>query len=300
MEDVIKKIKAVMLGHAIGDALGVPVEFCERDELVKKPVTDMVGYGTYPYPEGCWSDDTSMSLAALDSLSKGHVDFDEIMRNFGRWLIKDEYTPTGKTFDSGRTCAKAIFAYLSGKRPAIDCGGTDEFSNGNGSLMRILPLAFFPCEESDVRAVSALTHAHDISVLSCLYYLDVAKKLLSGADKYDAVKSLSGKCEGIFARIPEIYKYRREEISSTGYVLDTLEAALWCLLKTERYAECVLTAVELGDDTDTVAAVAGGLAGIYYGVGGENGVPKEWISELARHEWIKKLCTRAEAASGAK
>jgi ADP-ribosylglycohydrolase len=221
------------------------------------------------------------------------------MEGFCAWMHCGSYTAHGDVFDFGGTTAYAIGAYTE-HGDVRTCGRSSDHSNGNGSLMRILPLAFFPCEESDVRAVSALTHAHDISVLSCLYYLDVAKKLISGADKYDAVKSLSGKCEGIFARIPEIYKYRREEISSTGYVLDTLEAALWCLLKTESYAECVLTAVELGDDTDTVAAVAGGLAGIYYGVGGEKGVPKEWISELARHEWIKKLCTRAEAASGAK
>ena len=115
------------------------------------------------------------------------------------------------------------------------CGGTSTHSNGNGSLMRILPLAFVPHTSLDVCDVSALTHAHGISVLSCRYYLKVAKKLLEGADKREAVKSLDYDCEGEFIRVPMIDRYKREQIKSTGYVLDTLEAALWCLLTTENY-----------------------------------------------------------------
>ena len=112
MNMINDKIKAVMLGHAVGDALGVPVEFCERNELAEKPITDMVGYGTYPYPEGCWSDDTSMSLAALDSLANGKLDFDDIMVKFGEWYYDDEYTPTGEMFDVGNTCSYAIDNYI--------------------------------------------------------------------------------------------------------------------------------------------------------------------------------------------
>ena len=95
----LEQIKAVMIGHAIGDALGVPVEFCEREELKTNPVVDMRGYGTYPVPAGSWSDDTSMSIAALDSLAKGTVNLDEIMDNFVEWVEEGKYTPTGKSFD---------------------------------------------------------------------------------------------------------------------------------------------------------------------------------------------------------
>ena len=108
----LEQIKAVMIGHAIGDALGVPVEFCEREELKTNPVVDMRGYGTYPVPAGSWSDDTSMSIAALDSLAKGTVNLDEIMDNFVEWVEEGKYTPTGKSFDIGRTCLQAIRAYL--------------------------------------------------------------------------------------------------------------------------------------------------------------------------------------------
>ena len=138
-----KIIKAVMLGHAVGDALGVPVEFCERDELAAKPVTDMVGYGTYPYPAGCWSDDTSMSLAELDSLASGKLDFDDIMVKFGEWYYDDEYTPTGEMFDVGNTCSYAIDNYFAYHKPVEECGLTGERSNGNGSLMRIHPFVLY-------------------------------------------------------------------------------------------------------------------------------------------------------------
>ena len=120
------KIKSVMIGHAIGDALGVPVEFMTREELEKSPVTDMMGYGTYPVPAGSWSDDTSMALAALDSLSKGVVDWDDIMNNFGKWLHDGEYTPTGECFDAGITCVRAIINYFNNKLPPCECGESSE------------------------------------------------------------------------------------------------------------------------------------------------------------------------------
>ena len=138
----LEQIKAVMIGHAIGDALGVPVEFCEREELKTNPVVDMRGYGTYPVPAGSWSDDTSMSIAALDSLAKGTVNLDEIMDNFVEWVEEGKYTPTGESFDIGRTCLQAIRAYLISNNTS-ECGQIGEYSNGNGSLMRIHPFALF-------------------------------------------------------------------------------------------------------------------------------------------------------------
>ena len=118
------KIKSVVIGHAVGDALGVPVEFCTRATLEKNPVTEMVGYGTYPYPKGCWSDDTSMSLATLDSISNGNLDFDDIMIKFGKWYYENEYTPTGKMFDVGNTCSYAIDNFFAHGKTAEECGLT--------------------------------------------------------------------------------------------------------------------------------------------------------------------------------
>lgn len=139
MNNYLEKVKAVMLGHAVADALGVPVEFASREKLDNAPVTDMKGFGTYPYPAGCWSDDTSMALATLDSLSEGNLNFDDIMVKFGAWYYHDKYTPTGKRFDVGNTCSLAIENYYDNHKSVVDCGLNDERSNGNGSLMRIHP-----------------------------------------------------------------------------------------------------------------------------------------------------------------
>lgn len=130
IEKRINKIKAVIIGHAVADALGVPVEFCLREELEENPVTGMRGFGTYPYPEGSWSDDTSMSLATLESLTLGMVNYDDIMINFGKWYYKDEFTPTGEMFDVGNTCSYAIDNYFAHKKPINLCGLTKENSNG--------------------------------------------------------------------------------------------------------------------------------------------------------------------------
>ena len=192
-----EQIKAVMLGHAIGDALGVPVEFCEREELSAHPVTDMLGYGTYPYPEGCWSDDTSMSLAALDSLvSCGVVDSEDIMLKLGKWYYNDEYTPTGEMFDVGNTCSAAIENYFVHHKPVNKCGLNDEYYNGNGSLMRIHPFVLYAYANflngtedgywkwmGCIKQGSAITHAHERAIMGCHIYADCLSFLLKEATK---------------------------------------------------------------------------------------------------------------------
>ena len=311
MNMIKDKIKAVMLGHAVGDALGVPVEFCERDELYEKPVTNMVGYGTYPYPEGCWSDDTSMSIAALDSLASGKLDFDDVMIRFGQWYYNDEYTPTGEMFDVGNTCSYAIDNYFAYHKSIDGCGLTDEHSNGNGSLMRIHPFALLAwCNykssavwEPIIEKASALTHSHERSKLGCKIYTMILFHLLDAPSKESVKLALNmAKCR--YVNSSEYRHYQRlftdgfaklpcDEIKSTGYVVDTLEAALWCVLTTETYRDCVLKAVNLGDDTDTVAAIAGGIAGALYGY---NAIPTEWLDSLKRRDYIEEMCERASKA----
>ena len=312
MDKLLDQMKAVMVGHAIGDALGVPVEFCEREELDVSPVTDMVGFGSYPVPAGAWSDDTSMTLAALDSLASGRVDFDEIMENFVRWCAEDDYTPTGEMFDIGRTCLTAIRNYLATDgKPALACGLTDEHSNGNGSLMRIHPFVLYAYVNHLpfaawlllVRNGSAITHAHDRAALGCLIYAFVLHEILKDPNKESVGLGLK-RAECHLRECGELSHYKRlldenfadldrSEIKSSGYVVDTLEAAVWCLLTTDDYRSCVLKAVNLGGDTDTIAAVAGGLAGALYGY---DGIPKEWRETLIKREYIEALCDRAYRA----
>ncbi len=306
---MLERIKAVVIGHAVGDALGVPVEFCEREELKDKQITEMVGYGSYPVPPGAWSDDTSMSLAALDSLANGGVDFEVIMDNFVKWCSCDEYTPTGEMFDIGRTCLNAIRRYLTNDDlPAVKSGLNDEYSNGNGSLMRIHPFALMAhynrnahmVWEELIEKASALTHAHERSILACKIYTTILFNLLSVPQKNSVRLALRyAKC--YYAQSPEFNHYNRlfdegferlaeQDIKSTGYVVDTLEAAIWCLLTTDSYAECVLKAVNLGEDTDTVAAVAGGLAGALYGY---EAIPESWRNTLIKRDFIEEMCERA-------
>lgn len=311
---MIEKIKAVMIGHAVGDALGVPVEFCSREEIAEDPVTDMRGFGSYPMPAGAWSDDTSMSLCALDSLSKGVIDHDEIMDNFVRWASNDEFTPTGEMFDIGRTCLTAIRNFLEvDGRPALECGLTDERSNGNGSLMRIHPFALYAFVKGGtlgksldiIREGSIMTHAHPRTIYACGIYAMVFWEILKGTDKAKVLSEIENAAVLFDGSYPEesdhfewafhkkLASKSADEISSSGYVVHTLEAALWCLLTTNSYKECVLKAVNLGEDTDTVAAVAGGLAGAMYGY---DAIPEEWRNTLIRREYIEEMCERAYKA----
>ncbi len=302
------KIKAVMIGHAIGDALGVPVEFCTREELDKSPVTDMLGFGSHPVPAGAWSDDTGMSLATLDSLVKKGVDFNKIMENFVRWCWENEYTSTGETFDIGRTCLAAIRRYVSSdKKSPLECGGTDEYSNGNGSLMRIHPFVLYAhiknmetdaCIEL-VHAASALTHRHERSKVACGIYTFVLLNLLETptkasllhgleqASKYYRNHSEFGHYKRLFGK--HFDQTPRAMIKSSGYVVDTLEAAIWSVLNTADYESAVLKAVNLGEDTDTVAAIAGGLAGALYGY---ESIPPKWLNTLKRRDYIENLCEK--------
>lgn len=313
----VYKIKSVIMGHAVGDALGVPIEFVSRAELDQNPVEDMEGYGTYPYPAGCWSDDTSMTLAALDSLANDKIDWEEIMVNFGRWYYKDEYTPTGEMFDVGNTCSTAIENHFKYDKPLEFCGLTNERSNGNGSLMRIHPFALYEYakgtfEIDNIHTASALTHAHKRSMFACGIYSFVLWEILKSPSKASIRYGLNKarifyrnneenyQYENLYRRIglvglqfedPDTFhRFEREDIKSGGYVVHTLEAAIWCLRTTSNYKDCVLKAVNLGDDTDTVAAIAGGLAGALYGY---DTIPKDWLLKLHKRRYIEAMCDRA-------
>jgi len=300
-----------IMGLCVADALGVPVEFNSRERLKIDPVTDMRAYGSHNQPSGTWSDDTSMTLCLLDSLPDG-LDYKDIMGKYKSWLIDGEYTPHGEVFDVGITTRQAIMRFMSGLEP-LHCGGVGERDNGNGSLMRILPLLFYirslygnDFQEVDeameiIHEVSALTHAHKRSQIACGIYLSVASMLIGDMDISTAVEVGIYKAFEFYKGKPgyktELNQYSRllakdfretneAEIRSSGYVVDTLEAAIWCLTNTKSYKDCVLMAVNLGDDTDTVAAVAGGLAGLYYGSGD---IPIEWAAKIVRKDYIEEL-----------
>jgi len=304
-------IKSGIFGVCVGDALGVPVEFRSREQLKRSPVTRMRAMGTHRQPSGTWSDDSSLTLCIAESLSNGY-DLEDIALKFLQWYNEEIWTPHGKVFDIGIATRQAIYRISKGVIPQL-CGGTTEFDNGNGSLMRILPLLFyikdFPIEKrfDRVKEVSSITHGHIRSVISCFIYLEFLIEILNKSTKIEAYKKMQIKVKYFLDNHPicsqnemdffdrilknDISTYPEDEIKSSGYVLHSLEASLWCFLNSESYSEAVLKAVNLGEDTDTTGAITGGIAGIYYGF--EN-IPEEWISELVRKDEIEKLCSKLE------
>ena len=310
MSTTAKTLSALM-GLCVGDALGVPVEFTNRHERVQTPVTSMQGYGTWNVPPGTWSDDSSLTFCLAECLCQG-FSLEAIANSFSCWYNEAYWTARGEVFDVGNTTFLAIKNWQQGVAPP-EAGGKSEKSNGNGSLMRILPIAYYhktlSFSELILRThqVSCITHAHLRSQMACGIYISIAVSLLEGTGLQTAYEEGLQKIHQIysaseyateksyFARVfsGEIAKLPVEEIRSSGYVVDTLEASLWCLLNSSSYAEAVLKAVNLGSDTDTTAAVTGGLAGIYYGV--EN-IPPQWIEEIARKEDIVDLAMRLATA----
>ncbi|SHL30166.1 ADP-ribosylglycohydrolase family protein [Chryseobacterium polytrichastri] len=306
MENVVK---AGIFGVCIGDALGVPVEFRSREQLKRSPVTKMRALGTHRQPAGTWSDDSSLALCLAESLCKGY-DLEDMATKFLQWYNAEIWTPHGRVFDIGIATRQAINKISKGYAPQL-CGGTSEFDNGNGSLMRILPLLFYikelPIEQhfDKVKDVSSITHAHIRSVISCFMYLEFLLEILNGADKFEGYQKMKSTVKYFLDNNPicsqgemdkfdrilnnNIFEYNEDKISSSGYVLHSLEASLWCFLNSESYSEAVLKAVNLGEDTDTTGAITGGIAGIYYGF--EN-IPEEWISDLVRKVDIEILCEK--------
>ncbi|MFA6292821.1 MAG: ADP-ribosylglycohydrolase family protein [Victivallales bacterium] len=305
--DNADRIGGGFFGMIVGDALGVPVEFKSREELRGNPVKGMTGYGTHNQPPGTWSDDTSMTLATIDALQGGYKPI-IMLDKFCEWLFGNKYTPHGKVFDYGGATERALSHYRVNKRP---CTEYDEFSNGNGSLMRILPvsLAFHKLPVEDLvqisSDVSALTHGHPRSRIACSHYSLMIKHIVEGKDfsasyslaNQEIIKYVPEAESASFARITggKIADFVEKDIKSDGYVIHTLEAALWCCLTTDSFRNAVLKAVNLGNDTDTVGAVAGGLAGAFYGI---KEIPEEWVSDLAKIEdlWrFSKKLIRAES-----
>jgi len=280
------KISDALFGFAVGDALGVPVEYKSREELAKDPVTGMLEFMEHNQPAGTWSDDSSMVFCTIESLCNGY-NLEDIATQFSIWRNRRFWTPRGRVFDIGIQTSKAIqridrLIEQGIRIKPIPETGVNERENGNGSLMRILPLAFSLANESIeerfrvVREVSGLTHSHIRAVLGCFIYVEFAIGLLKDLDHYTIYGELRQKLPDFltgvadpaeiacYSRILEhnIAEYPEIAIQSSPYVVHSLEACLWCLLRGNNFGETVLQAVNLGEDTDTIGVLIGGLAGL--------------------------------------
>lgn len=307
----------ILLGLAVGDALGVPYEFKSREALKMEPITDMMGFGTYNQPAGTWSDDSSLAFCLADSLCNGY-DLIDIAKKFIEWKDKAHWTPYGEVFDIGLTTNYSINqlkSIIKSKKYDVLKTLKDnnlESHNSNGSLMRILPLLGYirnkPIKEQFeiIREVSALTHQSSRAAISCLIYLKFAEYIIQLNNKKEAYSLLKSQVNNFFnsnktykteqnnfKRIidTDIATYPLDEIESTGYVIHTLESALWCIMKNNNYVDSVLTAVNLGGDTDTIAAITGGLAALIYSY---KDIPEKWLSKIAKFNQIIELAERYE------
>ncbi|MBE8727380.1 ADP-ribosylglycohydrolase family protein [Flavobacterium hungaricum] len=302
-------IKSGFLGVAIGDALGVPVEFKTRDYLRQNPVQDMLEFMCWHQPRGTFSDDSSLAFCTAESLCRG-FDIEDMAQTFVKWMLEGYWGAHHKVFDIGGTTKHSLLRVAKGESAAFSGNFFDE-DNGNGSLMRILPLVFYLQKEKDieivyqkVKAVSSITHAHFRSGFACFIYVVFCLEILKDKDKFEAYKDMQNVLSKflenksfnpveiqLFDKVlkNDISKYDESKIESSGYVLHSLEASIWCFLNTDSYEETVLRAVNLGGDTDTTAAIAGGLAGIYYGL---DDIPQKWIENLVRGNDVKDLAER--------
>lgn len=315
------KVTDALLGVAVGDAVGVPFEFRSRDEMQQNPATEMIGHGTYNQPKGTWSDDSSLTFCLAESLINGY-DLQDISEKFIKWVDEAYWTAHDELFDIGITTSIAI----SRLKQIVDEGNLDELKrqkhygddrdNGNGSLMRIIPLLFYikgkPIKEQFeiVWEVSALTHRHIRAAMSCMIYLKLSEKLLQGKEKQVAYSEMRGEITDLWSEIDFLEKERKhfekviqndirntkiEDLKSGGYVIEVLESSIWFFLNKDSYKETILSIINLGHDTDTSAAIAGGLAGIYYG---QKGIPKEWVGSIARVEDIMELGSKLNESGG--
>ena len=309
-----------LLGFAVGDALGVPVEFMDRESVRKVNLKDMIGKDTginfksrwgNIIPSGSWSDDTSMLIAGMDSLAdnEAEANYDDIMRRYIQWWNEGKYTSLDTPFGLGGCVAKSFEKYFKGA-PALESGANGIRDNGNGSLMRIFPFSYY-CIENDlseketceyISKASMITHAHPISQLGCFIYTEFLKKIVETKNprlaygyisSIDYLQYFDRETVLAYKQLlnPSFSRISDDSIKASGYVVDTLESAIYSVLHGNGYEDTVLTAINMGYDTDTVAGITGSIAGMLYG---KEDIPQRWLDKLRKKDYLEELGAKFE------
>lgn len=313
-------ITTALLSLSVADAIGVPVEFQSREELDANPVTDIRGYGTYNQPPGYFSDDSSLAFGLAESLATGSFDLKDQAVRLINYKAHGYWTPADEVFDIGMTTSRAIenlaVILRSGDDGALKTlrESARESDNGNGTLMRIFPLYAYLRDRprafwfEDIWLHSALTHGHIRSAFCCFLYLRICAHLLASEPLREAlqmarretvdVMTIHDTAPAEHAALEKLLtadfsKLARTQVQGNGYVVKALEAALWSLFNANNYRDTVLNAVNLGEDTDTTACIAGAPAALLYGV---DSIPANWLEALARRDDIIDLGNRLNAA----
>ena len=289
------RFRGCLLGLACGDAVGTTVEFRARGTF--DPVTDMVGGGPFQLKAGQWTDDTSMALCLAESLTElGRFDFRDQMVRYCMWLEEGHLSSNGRCFDIGNTVRSALSRFKQSGEPVS--GSTDPYAAGNGCIMCLaaVPMFFYPDRETVIKMSgesARTTHGAEECIEASRLLGAILFQALAGEEKeailFDhRVTGLSS--ERIRAIAVGNYRTKSEtEIRGSGYVVESLEAALWCFLRTTTFKDAILKAANLGDDADTTAAVCGQVAGAFYG---EAAIPGTWLDQLAYRDTIQRLADR--------
>ncbi len=346
-----KLYKSGIMGLVVGDALGVPSEYASHEELMVDSINGMNEPGVYGLPKGCWSDDSALTIATLESICDSGLEHSlhSMMDNMIRYIDDPSLNPMGKYMSPGTTTLESAERYRNDKNPDT-CGGRNINDNGNGALMRILPVCIYlwksiyvekrawmkaepgsfsylttKCASLEnviqlIESVSALTHAHIISRTACGIYYFIVEAVIENTSN-DTQLSMNEVLSRAFQRSVIYYMLDTDEnrriamkefdflgvdpaeyyskewnmekvYDCSAYVVDTFRAAAACLATTESYEECMLKCVNLGGDTDTIAAITGGIAGLYYGY---DSIPGEWLEELQMRDNVEALCDRMDS-----
>ncbi len=298
-------VKDGIFGLAIGDAFGIPTEYNKREDLLEKPVLKMMPRIRDGIPKGAWSADTSLTLATMDAITKSGINYTAMADNFVRWFTANQFCSINESFGIGKTTLKALVRYTQHLEEPYECGLSGIRDNGNGSLARILPIAYYclvhrlPEKKivEIVKRTSSITHAHEVSICGCYIYVRYVMNLLRGNNKFSALAQVRSLDYSMF-QVETLEVYQRvlyadfmklsiDDIRTTGYIVDSLEAALWCFLQSSTFKECVIATTNIGGDTNSIGAIAGALAGIFYGY---TNIPKEYLENIRKREYLEKMC----------
>ena len=305
--ELIERFNGCLMGLAVGDALGTTLEFQPPGTFT--PIEDIVGGGPFGLSAGEWTDDTSMALCLAESLiEKKRFDPADQMERYVRWYREGHLSSNGRCFDIGNTISSALHRFERTKEPFS--GSTDPMSAGNGSIMRLAPVPLFFCRDPRLAIEKAAdssrtTHGVKSAVDACRYLSALIVGILEGQKKEEVLSALNTPIPGYWSEkplSPEIEEIARgsfklrnpPEIKGSGYVVESLEAALWAFNRSESFKQGCLLAVNLGNDADTTGAVYGQLAGAYYGY---SGIPEDWLSKIAHHDLIMSMAEKLHGIS---
>ncbi|MDC8744855.1 ADP-ribosylglycohydrolase family protein [Xanthomonas campestris] len=298
------RFRGCLLGLAVGDAVGTTLEFCAPGSFT--PISDMHGGGPFALRAGQWTDDTSMALCLAHSLLyRQGFDAADQMNRYCNWYQHGYLSSTGTCFDIGGTVRQALERYLDGG-PAFS-GSDDPRAAGNGSLMRLAPVAMYYAqrpEQLGERAAdsSRTTHAAPEALDACRLFAFQLRAALLGSVRDEVLRPAALPSQSLVTRAIGALLVRvhasvaRAQIRGTGYVVDALSAALWCFATTDTFADAVLRAANLGDDADTTAAICGQLAGAFHGI---DGIPAAWRERVQDAAEIVALADRLYEAAQA-